>query len=95
MPRPPFGKVAVFRFAATMHQMPEYRLLVDGSRRIMSTGQSIQAIETEFALPPTTDTSFLYTILGGQVDPESLWVALITADGRVVYRTIGDRGEGL
>lgn len=86
------GKI---RFAATMHQMPEYRLLVDGSRRIMSTGQSIQAIETDFALSPTTDTSFLYTILGGQVDPESLWVALITADGRVVYRTIGNRDEGL
>ncbi len=83
------------RFATTMHQMPQYRLLVDGSRQIKNVGQPIKAIETDFILPGTTDPEFLYTILGGRIDPQSPLIALITADGRIVYRKVGDRDAGL
>ena len=78
---------AKLRFAATMHRMPEYRLLVDGSRQIWSTRESVRSIETDFSLPPTADPEYLYTILGGRIDPDSPWSALIATDGRVVYRS--------
>ena len=79
------GKV---RLAATMHRMPEYRLLVDGSRRILSARDSVRFITTEFALPSTADPEFLYTVLGGRIDPGSPWSAAIAVDGRVVYRRV-------
>lgn len=81
------GKV---RLAATMHRMPEYRLLVDGSRRILSARESVRSIATDFALPSTADPEFLYTVLGGRIDSGSPWSAAIAVDGRVVYR----RAEG-
>ena len=81
-------------FAATMHQMPQYRLLVDGSRQIKSVGRPVRAIETDFALPRTADPEFLYTVLGGHLDSRSPWTALITTDGRVTYRNVGDRDVG-
>ena len=83
------------RFAATIYQMPQYRLLVDGSREIKRVGQPIQAIETDFMLPRTTDPEFLYTILGGRIDAQSPWIARITTDGRIVYRNVNDRDAGL
>ena len=81
------GKV---RLAATMHRMPEYRLLVDGSRRILSARESVRSIATDFALPSTADPEFLYTVLGGRIDSGSPWSAAIAVDGGVVYR----RAEG-
>ncbi len=83
------------RLAATMHQMPEYRLLVDASRRIKNVGQSIQAIRTDFALPRTADPEFLYQVLGGRIDPASPWIALITADGAISYQNVDDSTAGL
>jgi hypothetical protein len=77
------GKV---RRAATMHRMPEYRLLTEGSRRILSARESVRAIQTDFPMPATADSEFLYTVLGGQIDAASPWSAVITVDGRVVYR---------
>ena len=78
------------RLAATMHQMPEYRLLVEASRRIKNVGQSMQAIRTDFALPRTADPEFLYQVLGGRIDPASPWIALITADGEISYQNVDD-----
>jgi hypothetical protein len=73
-------------FAATMHRLPEYRVLVDASRRIVSAHPAVRAIETEFTLPPSTDPAFIYTILGGRIDASAEPSAVIGVDGEVVYR---------
>ncbi|HWP99860.1 MAG TPA: hypothetical protein VNK92_05270 [Vicinamibacterales bacterium] len=76
------------RAAATMHQWPEYGALLDGSRRAARLEQPLRALTTEFPLPPTTDGTFLYRILGGRLDPRSPWTATIGRDGRVTYRRV-------
>jgi len=80
---------ATFRHVHSMHRMPEYGVWLDGSRRIARRAQPIRNIQTEFILPPTSDPEFLYVVLGGRIDRESPWVALIKADGAVVYQRIG------
>jgi hypothetical protein len=76
---------ARLRLAATMHRMPEYAVLVDASRRIAGHGEPVRAIRTEFALLPTSDSEFLYAILGGRLDPGASQIAVISADGGVTY----------
>ena len=66
--------------------MPESRLLTEGSRRGLSARESVRAIQTDFPMPATADSEFLYTDLGGQIDAASPWSAVITIEGRVVYR---------
>jgi hypothetical protein len=77
------------RFAATMHRLPEYGILVDGSRKIAGFRQPMRAIKTEFSLPPTSDPEFVYRILGGRIDRASPWVGVVTSDGRVLFRNVG------
>ena len=77
------------RHAAGIHQMPEYRLLVDGSKQIWRTRDSIRSIATEFSLPPTADSEFLYTILGGTINRGDEWGATIMSDCAVVYQNHG------
>lgn len=79
------------RFADTMHRMPQYGLLVDASRKIRSSGQPMRAIRTDFTLPQTSNPEFLYRILGGRIDRASLWIGVITSDGRVVYQQVAQR----
>jgi hypothetical protein len=74
------------RLSLTMHRMPEYGALVQGSRTVAARRQPMRAILTDFALPPTADPSFPYRILGGTLDPSSRWTALIAVDGSVRYR---------
>jgi hypothetical protein len=80
---------ARIRAAATLHRMPEYGLLVDGSRELARQARPIRAIQTEFTLPPTSDPQFLYQILGGRLDPASRWIAVIKSDGHVAYQEVG------
>lgn len=70
----------------TANRMPDYGLLLDGSRKIARLKQPMRSIRTELRLPPSSDPEFLYTILVGPVDPQSAWVALIKADGSVMYQ---------
>lgn len=78
------------RHASTFFKMPEYKAIVDGSRRIVSTHQPMRAIRTAFTLPPTGDPEFVYMILGGHVDRQSPWVAVITSEGAVRYQRLAD-----
>src|SRR4029079_12394982 len=68
-------------FAATLHRMPEYGLIVEQSRQIVARGIPMRAIQTEFDLQPTSDPEFVYRILGGRIDPSSPWVGVITNHG--------------
>jgi hypothetical protein len=76
------------RVAATLHRMPQYEALVRGSRRIASMRQPVRAVQTAFPLPPTSDPDFIYRILGGRIDRDAEWVAMIATDGQVSYRQI-------
>jgi len=76
------------RNAATMFQMPQYRILVDASRRVRSFGQPMQEIRTEFALPPSSNAEFLFEVLGGTIDRRALWTCVIRADGQVTFRQV-------
>ena len=71
--------------AMTIARLPEYRLLVQGSRTIRATAGSVAAIETALSLPPTTDPTFVYRVLGGEVRGDAALMARIGADGRVSY----------
>jgi hypothetical protein len=42
-------------FAATLHRMPEYGMLLDGSRWLVEKGHPISGIRADFQLPPTRD----------------------------------------
>ena len=75
-------------FAATLHRMPEYAPLVEGSRRAVRQRQPMRAIETEFTLPAPSDPTFVYRILGGHIDPASPWVARIRTTGDVDFRKV-------
>jgi hypothetical protein len=79
------------KFASTMHRMPEYGPLLDGSRTIARRGEPMRAITTEFPLPPSCDRYFLYSILGGRLDRASAWVATIRRDGSVAYENVAGR----
>jgi hypothetical protein len=80
---------ARLRVAATLHRMPEYGALVDGSRELIRQRRAMRAIQTEFTLPPTSNSQFVYEILGGHLDRESPLIGIIRSDGRVTYREVG------
>jgi hypothetical protein len=73
-------------YSATLHRMPEYAPLVEGSRRAVRQRQAMRAIETEFTLPAPSDPTFVYRILGGRLDKDSPWIARIRSTGDVDYR---------
>jgi 4-amino-4-deoxy-L-arabinose transferase-like glycosyltransferase len=77
-----------FAFSATLHKMPEYAPLVEGSRRAVRQRQPMRAIETEFTLPAPSDRTFVYRILGGRIDPASPWIARIRSTGDVDYQKV-------
>jgi hypothetical protein len=76
------------RNAATMFQMPQYRILVDASRKVRSFGQPMQQIRTDFPLPPTSNAEFLFEVLGGTIDRRAPWVCVIRADGEVTFNQV-------
>ena len=75
-------------YSATLHKMPVYGPLVEGSRRAARQSPTLRGIETEFALPSPSDVMFVYRILGGKFDPASPWVARIRSNGDVEYRVV-------
>jgi hypothetical protein len=76
------------RFGWTRQRMPEYGVLLDGSRKIAKIAQPMRAIRANFALPPTSSSEFLFTILGGRIDRASPWVGVIMHDGNVAYERV-------
>ena len=81
---------ARLEFAATLHRLPEYAVLVQASRHLASLPGPVRAIRTAFTLPPTTDPEFLYAILGGRIDRTAARVAVIGADGAVTFVPAAD-----
>ena len=53
--------------ARTIHRMPGYDLLVDGSREVLRRGVTVRAITADF-LPTGADPEYLFGLLGGHID---------------------------
>jgi hypothetical protein len=73
----------------TIHRLPEYGPLARGSRTIRQRTAEVRGIETQFALPPSTDRGFLYGVLGGRIGPDSQFTAIIGSEGQVSFRPVG------
>jgi len=73
------------RAAATMMRMPEYGVLVAGSREIARRHEPMQSIRTEFPLSPSSDPEFIFGILGGRIERRAAFRAVIRADGSALY----------
>ena len=76
---------ARFHHSRLLNRLPEYGTLVAASRQMVRDGVSPRDIHAAFVRQPT-DPTFLFTVLGGRLDPNSPIEADILPTGRVVYR---------
>jgi hypothetical protein len=76
---------ARFEYSRAIGRLPHYGALVKGSQRILASGVRPRAITAAFPLE-TTDPAFIFTVLGGVLDPRSGTEAEILPGGGVVYR---------
>jgi hypothetical protein len=74
--------------AMTFHRLPEYGPLASGSRKIRRYAREVRGIDTEFALPPSTEPEFLYQVLGGRVTRDGRVTATISRTGSVMFKTV-------
>jgi hypothetical protein len=80
--------------SATIHRMPEYEGLLDGSRRILRRDVAVREIRA-FFLPPGSDSEFLFRVLGGRIESDADWVATVSADGSVSYERVSAERSGI
>jgi hypothetical protein len=62
---------------------PQYEAMVRGSRELIMRAPVVRDITTDFEVHPTMDRHFIYTILGGRIDPGALYTAVVNRDGTV------------
>ncbi len=62
---------------------PQYATMVRGSREIAMRAPVVKDIRVGFEVHPTMDRHFIYSILGGRIDPRALNTAIIDSDGSV------------
>ena len=62
---------------------PEYRAMLIGSKSLAAQAPVLRDIRVTFAVHPSMDKYFIYTILGGRMDPAAPRTAFIEPDGRV------------
>ena len=77
----------------TIHRMPEYAALVEGSRQIVRRGAPVRAIRADF-LPLGANPEYLFQVLGGRLERNGEWVASIADDGVVSYERVVDGRAG-
>jgi hypothetical protein len=77
-----------WRTARRHGRTAEYSIIVDGARKMARRTQPLRAIRIAFPAPPANSAEFLYTILGGRIDPASPWVGVITTNGDVSYESV-------
>jgi hypothetical protein len=72
----------------TIHRLPQYRPLVRGSVAIRRYTADVRSIRTEFTLPDSTDSTFLFRVLGGRVTPQAQYHATIGPTGSVTFTPV-------
>ena len=65
-------------------EYPQYETMVRASREIVMKAPVVRDIKVTFEVHPTMDRHFIYTILGGRIDPAALYTATINSDGSVM-----------
>ncbi len=76
--------------STTVHRMPGYDGLVEGSKQILRRGVAVREIRADF-LPPESNSEFIFTVLGGRIDPDGDWIATVAPDGLVSYEQVSSR----
>jgi hypothetical protein len=64
-------------------EYPQYEPMVRASRELIAQTPAVRGIRVTFDVHPTMDKQFIYTILGGRIDPTALYTAVINPDGSV------------
>jgi hypothetical protein len=64
-------------------EYPQYETMVRASREIVMKAPVVRDIRVTFEVHPTMDRHFIYTILGGRIDPTALYTATINSDGSI------------
>jgi len=64
-------------------EYPQYETVVRGSRELVARAPVVKDIRMAFDIHPTMERQFVYTILGGRIDPAARFTAIINADGSV------------
>ena len=77
--------------AMTIHRLPQYAPLARGSVAIRRYTADVRSIRTEFALPESTDSTFLFRVLGGRVTPQAQYHATIGPTGSVTFVPVSKR----
>jgi hypothetical protein len=62
---------------------PQYETMLRASRDLVMRAPVVRDITVTFEVHPTMDRTFIYTILGGRIDPSALYTAIVSADGSV------------
>jgi len=62
---------------------PQYDTMLRASRELVIRAPVVRDITVTFEVHPTMDRTFIYTILGGRIDPSALYTAVVDADGTV------------
>ncbi len=57
--------------------------MLRASRELVMRRRCVRDIRVTFEVHPTMDRHFIYTILGGRIDPAALYTAVINSDGSV------------
>ena len=64
-------------------EYPQYGTMVRGSTELIMKAPAVRDIKVGFDVHPTMNRHFIYTILGGRIDTNALYTAVIQADGTV------------
>lgn len=62
---------------------PQYETMARASRQLIMQAPALRDIAVTFEVHPTMDRHFIYRILGGRIDPNALYTAVINSDGSV------------
>ena len=71
--------------ARTNFRLPAYRVMVDASRTLVRLRQPLRDIRVSFPLPPSCDPKYPFFVLGGRLDPQAPWIAVIGENGHIEY----------
>lgn len=65
---------------------PQYGTMVKASEDLMQKAPVVRDIKLQFEVHPTMDRFFVYKILGGKIDPNALYTAIVDSNGRVTLQ---------
>ncbi len=67
---------------------PQYRTLLLGSREAIRRAPVLRDLRVAFDVHETTDVQYLYRILGGRLERDGPFIAVIQADGTVIFTPV-------